>query len=43
MEILKINPINKLGTFIEIIKYFGGKEKYLEAIKELENQLYKTA
>jgi len=43
MEILKINPINKLGTPVEIIKYFGGKQEYIKAIKELENQIYETA
>jgi len=43
MNVLKLQPINKHGTPIEIIKSFGGKEKYLEALKELEDQIYKMA
>jgi type I restriction enzyme, R subunit len=43
MNVLKLQPINRLGTPIEIIKSFGGKGKYLEAIKELEDQIYKVA
>ena len=43
ISVLKLQPINKHGTPIEIIKSFGGKEKYLEALKELENQIYKIA
>jgi len=42
-EVLKLNPLNKLGTPLELIKAFGSKQKYLEAIKELEKELYKVA
>ena len=41
-EVLKLDPLNKLGTPIELIKAFGNKKIYLEAIKELETQLYQT-
>jgi len=43
INVLKLQPINQHGTPIEIIKSFGGKEKYLEALKELENQIYQIA
>ncbi len=43
MNVLKVDPIDELGTPIEIVGYFGGKEAYLSAIKELENQLYEVA
>jgi type I restriction enzyme R subunit len=40
---LKLDPLNKLGTPIELVKAFGGKPQYLKAIKELEQELYKIA
>ncbi len=40
MEVLKLDPINKHGSPIEIIKSFGGKANYLQAITELEHALY---
>jgi len=43
MEILKIRPFDQFGSPVEIIKSFGGKEQYLRAIKELENQIYEMA
>ena len=43
VEILRVSPFNEFGSPIEIIKEFGSKEKYLEAIRELENELYKIA
>lgn len=43
LTVLKLDPINKLGTPAEIIKSFGGKEQYLKALKELEEQIYKVA
>lgn len=43
LEVLKLDPLNKLGSPLEIINAFGSKENYLEAIKELETELYKIA
>lgn len=43
LEVLKLKPINKFGSPIEIVKLFGGKEAYEKAIQELETELYKTA
>ncbi len=43
LEILKIDPLTRLGTPIEIIQFFGGKDKYLAAVQELETQLYLEA
>ncbi|WP_413171511.1 EcoAI/FtnUII family type I restriction enzme subunit R [Anabaena azotica] len=40
INVLKVQPIDKIGTPIEIIKLFGSKQKYLEALQELKNQLY---
>ena len=40
MEVLKVQPINEIGSPFEIIKAFGGKKEYEQAIKELETQLY---
>lgn len=39
-EILKFQPFDTFGTPLEIIKVFGGKEKYEEAIRELEKELF---
>jgi type I restriction enzyme R subunit len=40
MDILKVDPLTKFGTPIEIIHLFGGKQFYLAAIQELETQIY---
>jgi len=42
MDVLKVKPLDAFGGPIEILGRFGGKDKYLEAIKELEQELYKT-
>jgi len=42
-EVLKLDPLNKLGTPIELVKAFGGKPQYTAALKELEIELYKTS
>ena len=42
MDVLKVKPFIEMGTPIELIKGFGSKDKYLQAVKELENELYKT-
>jgi type I restriction enzyme R subunit len=43
VNILKLDPFRKMGTPIEIIQEFGGKEGYLKAIHEIEDELYKSA
>lgn len=39
-EILKLDPFIKLGKPSRIAEYFGGKEGYIKAVKELENAIY---
>lgn len=39
-EVLKVNPLNKFGRPLEIIKLFGGLEGYKKMIKEMEKRLY---
>jgi type I restriction enzyme R subunit len=40
MDVLRVNPLNEFGSPVEIIQQFGSKEKYLQAIRELEEELY---
>ena len=39
-EILKLDPFLKMGKPAKIAAYFGGKEGYLKAVKELEDAIY---
>jgi len=43
LEVLSQSPVNQHGRPLEIIKLFGSKANYLKMLKELENELYKTA
>jgi type I restriction enzyme R subunit len=44
MDVLRVKPFDTFGSISEIVNgIFGNKTKYLEAIKELENELYKQA
>ena len=43
MKILTVDPLKDMGTPAEIVKLFGGKAQYLQAIRELENEIYKAA
>jgi len=43
IEVLRVKPFDDFGSPIEIISHFGNKQQYLEAVKELENELYKHA
>jgi type I restriction enzyme R subunit len=43
LSVLRVEPFNQMGTPVEIVNIFGGKENYVNAIKELENELYKVA
>ncbi len=40
MDILKVDPLTSLGTPLEIVGFFGSKNAYLEAIRDLEHALY---
>lgn len=39
-EILKLDPFIKLGKPSRIAEFFGGKEGYIKAVKELEEAIY---
>lgn len=39
-EILKLDPFLKMGKPAKIAGYFGGKQGYLDAVKELEAAIY---
>ena len=39
-EILRLDPFLKMGKPAKIASYFGGKEGYMKAVKELENEIY---
>jgi type I restriction enzyme R subunit len=43
MNVLKLNPLSRLGTPVEIVETFGGKDKYQQAVRELEDELYKAS
>jgi type I restriction enzyme R subunit len=43
LNVLKVMPLADFGTPLEILGKFGGKEKYLAAIRELEQYLYGAA
>ena len=43
IKVLKVNPFDQFGTPTEIIQLFGGKPKYLQALAQLEIELYKAA
>ena len=39
-DILKLDPFAKLGKPARIAGYFGGRDGYIKAVKELENAIY---
>jgi len=41
-EILKLDPFQKIGKPSKIAQFFGGKDGYLKAVRELEQELYKV-
>jgi type I restriction enzyme R subunit len=42
-EIIRLEPLNRLGSPVEIIRAFGGKDAYDAAIQSLANELYSLA
>ena len=43
VDVLKVQPFNRLGTPVELVRAFGGRDRYLRAVRELEKELYQTA
>lgn len=43
LDILKLDPFVKFGRPSKIAQLFGGREGYLRAVRELENEIYKAA
>ena len=41
-QVLKLDPFVRMGKPSAIVKLFGGKEGYMQAVKELENEIYKA-
>ena len=39
-EILKLDPFREYGSPVRIAKYFGGKQGYIQAVRELEKEIY---
>lgn len=40
MQILKLDPFSGMGSPSKIIKEFGGREKYIEIVRDLKNEIY---
>ncbi len=43
LTVLENDPFRKLGSKANIVKFFGGKQGYLDAVKELEQTIYNIA
>jgi type I restriction enzyme R subunit len=43
VDILQIDPFRKIADLRKIFNAFGGKQEYLYAVKELQNQIYAAA
>jgi type I restriction enzyme R subunit len=44
MEVLQVKPLSEFGSTVEIVNgIFGSRDKYMQAIKELEKELYGVA
>ena len=41
--VLGVQPFSRLGTPLELIRHFGGRSEYLDAVQILETALYDTA
>lgn len=42
IDVLKLDPFVKFGKPFKISQLFGGKDGYLQAVKELEKEIYKV-
>ncbi|MCK0134834.1 DEAD/DEAH box helicase family protein [Arenibacter sp. S6351L] len=42
-SILKVQPLNQIGSAVELVRAFGKKKDFEQAIKDLENEIYNIA
>ena len=42
-SVLKVKPLNELGSPVQLVRAFGNKTAFDEAMQELENEIYKSA
>lgn len=42
-SVLEVTPLNQLGSPVELVRAFGKKKDFDQAIKDLENEIYKSA
>ena len=42
MEVLRVQPINEFGSPVEIVGYFGGRDQYIQAVRQMEQFIYMT-
>ena len=40
INVLTVNPFAEIGSMTEIVSSFGGRDAYLNAVREIETQLY---
>jgi type I restriction enzyme R subunit len=43
VEVLKLSEFKRFGMPAKIASYFGGKAGYFQAVKELEEEIYKAS
>ncbi|MEM6286123.1 MAG: DEAD/DEAH box helicase family protein [Bacteroidota bacterium] len=43
MDVLRVQPLNRFGTPLEIVRRFGGKDGYHRAVQDLTRALYRAA
>ncbi len=43
IEVLKLDPFTELGTPIQLVRSFGGREQFLQAVQHLQDELYQIA
>lgn len=42
-SVLKVKPLNEIGSPVEIVRAFGKRKDFENAINELENEIYRSA
>ncbi|KIX20142.1 restriction endonuclease [Flavobacterium sp. 316] len=42
-SILKVKPLNEMGSPVELVRAFGKNKDFEQAVKELENEIYQIA